>query len=121
MRGGFTRSRSGNALRTKSRAHKLEKSSPRREETLSSAEAIGPMGDILRSGKKVGALIRRLLSRTGSPSPGSGRVTAPVGINPLPLRLFFPKLTRRQMVLSREKRYRFVLECGATGENGGVR
>lgn len=40
---------------------------------------------------------------------------------PLPLRLFFPKLSQYQMVLLEEKRYRFVLECGATGENGGVR
>jgi hypothetical protein len=43
------------------------------------------------------------------------------GNKPLPLRLFFPKPGQYQMVLLGEKRYRFVLECGATGENGGVR
>jgi hypothetical protein len=44
-----------------------------------------------------------------------------LGNKPLPPRLFFPKLSQYQMVLLGEKRYRFVLECGATGENGGVR
>jgi hypothetical protein len=53
--------------------------------------------------------------------PGGRKAAWLLGNNPLPLRLFFPKLSQYQMVLLGEKGYRFVLECGATGENGGVR
>jgi hypothetical protein len=60
------------------------------------------------------------LSSSSSPSPLLLYYGA-FGNNPLPLRLFFPKPGQYQMVLLGGKRYRFVLECGATGENGGVR